>query len=51
MLQVQSHMSNLSLVLWHIVSLYGCSTCYPIELAHARMQAFKDTGKELPGVF
>ncbi|XP_039021693.1 mitochondrial carrier protein MTM1-like, partial [Hibiscus syriacus] len=31
----------------------ACATCYPIELARTRMQAFKDTqiGKKLPGVF
>ncbi|XVF53451.1 hypothetical protein PTKIN_Ptkin05aG0100300 [Pterospermum kingtungense] len=31
----------------------ACATCYPIELARTRMQAFKDTqiGKKPPGVF
>ncbi|XWS61284.1 hypothetical protein CRYUN_Cryun07bG0113100 [Craigia yunnanensis] len=31
----------------------ACVTCYPIELARTRMQAFKDTqiGKKPPGVF
>nr|KAJ0223898.1 hypothetical protein LSAT_V11C200100360 [Lactuca sativa] len=31
----------------------ACTTCYPIELARTRMQAFKDfnTGKKAPGVW
>ncbi|XP_021729022.1 mitochondrial carrier protein MTM1-like [Chenopodium quinoa] len=28
----------------------ACTTCYPIELARTRMQAFKETGKKPPGV-
>ncbi|XP_057525690.1 mitochondrial carrier protein MTM1 [Amaranthus tricolor] len=28
----------------------ACSTCYPIELARTRMQAFKEIGKKPPGV-
>ncbi|KAL2922203.1 Mitochondrial carrier protein MTM1 [Bienertia sinuspersici] len=29
----------------------ACTTCYPIDLARTRMQAFKETGKTPPGVF
>lgn len=29
----------------------ACATCYPIDLAKTRMQAFKDTGKKPPGVW
>ncbi|GAB4826282.1 Carrier protein, mitochondrial [Ancistrocladus abbreviatus] len=29
----------------------ACTTCYPIELAKTRMQAFKETGKKPPGVW
>lgn len=29
----------------------ACTTCYPIDLAKTRMQAFKETGKKPPGVF
>ncbi|KAL9240513.1 hypothetical protein vseg_014722 [Gypsophila vaccaria] len=28
----------------------ACTTCYPIELARTRMQAFKESGKKPPGV-
>ncbi|CAO2838681.1 unnamed protein product [Amaranthus hypochondriacus] len=28
----------------------ACTTCYPIELARTRMQAFKEIGKKPPGV-
>lgn len=28
----------------------ACTTCYPIELARTRMQAYKETGKKPPGV-
>ncbi|KAL9237396.1 hypothetical protein vseg_011949 [Gypsophila vaccaria] len=28
----------------------ACTTCYPIELARTRMQAFKEMGKKPPGV-
>ncbi|GMH18365.1 hypothetical protein Nepgr_020206 [Nepenthes gracilis] len=29
----------------------ACTTCYPIDLAKTRMQAFKETGKKPPGVW
>ncbi|CAI9767699.1 unnamed protein product [Fraxinus pennsylvanica] len=29
----------------------ACTSCYPIELAKTRMQAFKDCGKKPPGVW
>ncbi|KAF7816727.1 mitochondrial carrier protein MTM1 [Senna tora] len=29
----------------------ACATCYPIELARTRMQAFKEIGRKPPGVF